>query len=157
MSRITPKKLIALTAVVLLFGFVFLVFARIRTASAASVSAPVPADSAQTKTAPRQGTLLYVTQKGDSMPAILRRYWRDSMFMSHAEMEAAIRQANPELKGNFFKPGVQVVIPGMNGPIVEKAIPVSRDYEVRAVYLTGIMAGSVHGLEIMRQWRAAGR
>ena len=31
-----------------------------------------------------------------------------------------------------------------------------RDFEVRAVYLTGVMAGSDHGLRIIRRWRELG-
>jgi hypothetical protein len=33
---------------------------------------------------------------------------------------------------------------------------VARDFEVRAVYLTGVMAGSDHGLRIIRRWRELG-
>ena len=161
MSRVPPVKVLAATACLLLLSFVFIVFGHLRPETASAE--PLPADTpnnkvpaAQTAPVPPPGSVVYVTQKGDSMPTILRHYWRESMFMTHAEMETAIRQVNHDLKGNFFKPGMQIIIPGMNGPIVEKSIPVKRDYEVRAVYLTGIMAGSAHGLEIMRQWRASG-
>jgi hypothetical protein len=41
-------------------------------------------------------------------------------------------------------------------PIVEKSIPVERDFEVRAVYLTGLMAASDHGIRIIRRWREVG-
>ena len=33
---------------------------------------------------------------------------------------------------------------------------ISKHFEVRAVYLTGTMAGSAKGLEIIREWREAG-
>jgi hypothetical protein len=49
------------------------------------------------------------------------------------------------------------VIPGiLEAPIAERPIPVTRDFEVRAIYLTGIMAGSDHGLRIIRHWREVG-
>ena len=42
-------------------------------------------------------------------------------------------------------------------PIVEKSVPRgASDFEVRAVYLTGLMAGSDHGLKIIRRWREVG-
>jgi len=41
-------------------------------------------------------------------------------------------------------------------PIVEKTVPVAKDFEVRAIYLTGIMAASDHGLRIIRHWREVG-
>ena len=50
-----------------------------------------------------------------------------------------------------------MIVPGLlPAPIVEKSIPVQRDFEVRAVYLTGIMAASDHGIRIIRHWREAG-
>ncbi len=41
-------------------------------------------------------------------------------------------------------------------PIVEKSVPVQRDFEVRAIYLTGLMAASDHGIRIIRRWREVG-
>jgi hypothetical protein len=35
-------------------------------------------------------------------------------------------------------------------------VPVARDFEVRAIYLTGVMAGSGHGERIIRHWREVG-
>ena len=35
-------------------------------------------------------------------------------------------------------------------------MPVARDFEVRAIYLTGVMAGSDHGERIIRHWREVG-
>ena len=53
--------------------------------------------------------------------------------------------------------GQQLIIPGiLAAPIVEKPVPVARDFEVRAVYLTGLMAGSDHGMRIIRRWREVG-
>ena len=41
-------------------------------------------------------------------------------------------------------------------PIVEKSVPVQRDFEVRAIYLTGLMAASDHGIRIVKHWREVG-
>ena len=49
------------------------------------------------------------------------------------------------------------MIPGvLASPIVAHTVVVQKDFEVRAVYLTGVMAGSEHGLRIIRQWRQVG-
>jgi hypothetical protein len=44
----------------------------------------------------------------------------------------------------------------LDAPISEKPIEVARNFEVRAIYLTGVMAGSEHGLRIIRRWRELG-
>jgi hypothetical protein len=41
-------------------------------------------------------------------------------------------------------------------PWEEKLVGVPRDYEVRAIYLTGLMAASEKGVNIARQWRKVG-
>ena len=98
---------------------------------------------------------IYTAQKGATLATLVRLYLPQSRYMTAAELETAITQAN-HLKGPFLKPG-PVLIPGMEDqPIVEKIIPVKKDFEVRAIYLTGLMAGSEHGLRILREWRAAG-
>ncbi len=75
--------------------------------------------------------------------------------MTAAEFEDALREAN-SLRGYTLKPGQQLVIPGLEPPVVEKSIPVQRDFEVRAIYLTGAMAASPKGLRIIERWRQAG-
>ena len=50
-----------------------------------------------------------------------------------------------------------MTIPGiLDAPVAEKAIPVAKDFEVRAIYLTGLMAGSDRGIKIVQRWREAG-
>jgi len=69
----------------------------------------------------------------------------------------AIRHANGDRKGISLKVGETVTIPGaISSPIVEKSMPVAKDFEVRAIYLTGLMAGSERGRKIMRRWRDVG-
>ena len=68
-----------------------------------------------------------------------------------------MRSANGNRQGTFLKAGEQILIPGiLESPIVEKSVPVARDFEVRAIYLTGVMAGSDHGVRIIRHWREVG-
>ena len=40
--------------------------------------------------------------------------------------------------------------------MTEKTIPVAKDFEVRAIYLTGFMAGSDHGIRVIKHWREVG-
>src|SRR5439155_2390824 len=72
-------------------------------------------------------------------------------------LSEAIHKSNADLRGKFLKPGQQIVIPGvLDAPIVEKARSVPKAFEVRAIYLTGVMAGSDRGLRIIRRWREVG-
>jgi hypothetical protein len=77
--------------------------------------------------------------------------------MTLSEFEAALRAQNPTVKGLFPKPGTQLIIPGIeHQPIVEKSVPVPRDFEAKAIYLTGAMAGSENGMRIIRRWHEEG-
>ncbi len=132
-------------------------------AQAPAGSASSPVQSAQPMSPPPMpqrvappGTVLHLVKKGESLPGIVHTYLAQSTFMTAGELEAALRAANGDRKGNVVKPGELLVIPGMAGPIVEHAVPVAKDYEVRAIYLTGAMAGGEHGLSIIRHWREVG-
>jgi hypothetical protein len=103
------------------------------------------------------GSDLYLAQRGDSIPSVARKYLKRTKSLTSAELAEAIRAANHNRQGIFLKSGEQIIIPGiLESPIVEKTVPVARDFEVRAVYLTGVMAGSDHGLRIIRHWREVG-
>jgi hypothetical protein len=103
------------------------------------------------------GCDVYQAQRGDSIPSVARKYLRRTQYLTSTELAEAIRQANHNRQGVFLKSGEQIIIPGMlESPIVEKTVPVARDFEVRAIYLTGVMAGSDHGLRIIRHWREVG-
>jgi hypothetical protein len=114
---------------------------------------PTAADPA--RTAP-PGSALHTVAKGESLPGIVHHYLPLSRFLTGSELEQAIRSANPAIKGIWPKPGTEIVIPGYQENWTEKPVPVAKDFEVRAVYLTGAMAGSAKGLEIVRTWRQAG-
>jgi hypothetical protein len=103
------------------------------------------------------GSEVYQAQRGDSLPSVARKYLRKTKYLTSAELADAIREANHNRKGVFLKAGESLIIPGiLEAPIVEKSVPVARDFEVRAIYLTGVMAGSEHGLRIIRRWREVG-
>ena len=116
-----------------------------------------PAPPAPVSVIAPPGSDLYLAQRGDSIPSVARKYLRRTQYLTSTELAEAIREANPNRQGVFLKSGEQIVIPGMlESAIVEKAVPVARDFEVRAVYLTGVMAGSDHGVRIIRHWREVG-
>ena len=103
------------------------------------------------------GADLYVAQRGDSITSVARKYLKRTKYLTSAEVAEAIRAANHNRQGVFLKSGEQIVIPGiLESPIVEKSVTVARDFEVRAIYLTGVMAGSDHGERIIRHWREVG-
>ena len=106
-------------------------------------------------TAP-SGSTLYQTQRGDSIPSVARKHLKMTRYLTSSELAEAMRQANNR-QGNFLKPAQTLIIPGiLDAPIAEKTVPVAKDFEVRAVYLTGVMAGSDHGVRIIRRWREVG-
>jgi hypothetical protein len=100
---------------------------------------------------------LYIAQRGDSVLSVARKYLKRTKYLTSSELAEAIRAANQNRQGSSLKSGEQIIIPGiLESPIVEKSVPVARDFEVRAIYLTGVMAGSDHGLRIIRHWREVG-
>ncbi len=118
-------------------------------------AAPV-APSASSKPVVVPGTAQYDVKKGDSVSSIVHRYLSSTSFMTGKELETELRKSN-DIKGMWPKPGTLLVIPGFQAePWVEKSVAVPKDFEVRAVYFTGIMAGSARGLDIIRRWRQAG-
>jgi len=103
------------------------------------------------------GSEVYVAQRGDSLPSVARKNLKRTKYLTSAELADAIREANHNRQGVFLKSGEPIIIPGiLESPIVEKTVPVARDFEVRAVYLTGVMAGSDHGVRIIKHWREVG-
>ncbi len=103
------------------------------------------------------GSDLYVAQRGDSIPSIARKNLKRTKYLTSTDLAEAIRAANHDRQGVFVKSGEQIIIPGiLEAPIVEKTVPVASDFEVRAIYLTGVMAGSEHGERIIRHWKEVG-
>jgi hypothetical protein len=99
----------------------------------------------------------YTAKRGDSIPLVARQYLRKSSYLTSAELAEAIREANGHRANNILRAGEVLTIPGLlDAPIVEKTVSVPKDYEVRAIYLTGVMAGSEHGMRIVKRWREVG-
>jgi hypothetical protein len=116
---------------------------------------PAPAALRSDLTLPAQNKL-HLVAKGESLAGIVHDYLPLTSFMTGGELERAIRSANPGIKGNWPRPGTGIVIPCYREDWTEKPVRIARDFEVRAVYLTGAMAGSSKGLAIIRNWREAG-
>jgi hypothetical protein len=107
------------------------------------------------------GTEIYTAKRGEAIPTIAHRYLGRTSYLTSSELAEAIRTVNHKSGGdhatNILKANEQIIIPGiLPAPITEKTIPVAKDFEVRAIYLTGIMAASDHGLRIIRHWREVG-
>ncbi|HMK31850.1 MAG TPA: putative glycoside hydrolase [Terriglobales bacterium] len=124
-----------------------------------TVSAPAPA-TAVAPAAPvvPPGSILFTAKRGQTMDTLVHSYLSQSSFMTGTEFRAAVRSANPELSHSvYFKADEPIIVPGMDVTNwSENAIPVPKDYEVRAIYLTGTMAGSEKGINLVRAWRKAG-
>jgi hypothetical protein len=122
-----------------------------------AVATKKPAPPAPVSVIAPPGSEVYVAQRGDSLPAVARKNLKRTKYLTSAELADAIREANHDRQGVFLKSGEQIIIPGiLESPIVEKTVPVARDFEVRAIYLTGVMAGSDHGVRIIHHWREVG-
>jgi hypothetical protein len=129
--------------------------AQLLQATADSTKKPVPPATVPVVAPP--GSELYLAQRGDSIPSVARKYLKRTKYLNSSELAEAIREANRSRQGIFLKAGEQIIIPGiLEAPIVEKSVQVARDFEVRAIYLTGVMAGSEHGQRIIRHWREVG-
>lgn len=106
------------------------------------------------------GTVLHQVAKGDTLPKIVHQYLNQTSYMTKADLDEAIHQQNPNLAAmmvkGVLKPGGYLIIPGYDPEPKTTSIPVAKDFEVRAIYLTGAMAGGEHGLSIVQRWRAAG-
>jgi hypothetical protein len=109
----------------------------------------------QSSSAPSRET--YIAKRGDTIPLIAHQQLHNTVYLTSSELADAIRAANGKFTGNTLKAGDQLAIPGiLPAPIVEHTVAVPKDFEVRAIYLTGIMAASDHGLRIIRHWREVG-
>jgi LysM repeat protein len=148
----------ALLAVALaVIGFRTVDAAQPHDAKVVPASVTLPASTPTTPKVPAPGTALYQAKRGDTVISVARKYLGQTSYLTSSELASAMRAANPDLKGAFVKSGQEITIPGiLDAPIVEKTVPVAKDFEVRAIYLTGLMAGSDHGIQIVKRWRTAG-
>lgn len=126
--------------------------------ASASIPATQPPSIPDLQLASAPGTEVYTAQRGESISTVARHFLGQTAYLTSSELAAAIRAVNHiPASSNFLKAKQQITIPGvLAAPIVAHTIPIPKDFEIRAVYLTGVMAGSDHGLRIIRQWRSVG-
>ncbi|MFZ0955290.1 MAG: putative glycoside hydrolase [Candidatus Sulfotelmatobacter sp.] len=131
--------------------------AQLQPVSATTTTSTKPADIPALQPA-APGTEIYTAKRGEAIPTIARRYLGKTSYLTSSQLADAIRAANHKSDAsNILKANENIIIPGiLAAPITEKTIPVPRDFEVRAIYLTGVMAASDHGLRIIRHWREVG-
>jgi hypothetical protein len=161
----------ALLVVVLLAAFSFAAFREFRdpARSAASTKGvktsvppapPAPPVEAVAPPVAPPGTTLHQLGKGETLPKVVSTYFDRTSYMTKGELAEAIRKQNPNLASitskSALKAGEYLIIPGYDPDPKAVAVPVAKDFEVRAIYLTGAMAGGEHGLSIIRRWREAG-
>jgi hypothetical protein len=121
-----------------------------------AVSASIPVTTKPVPVA-APGTEIYTAKRGEAIPTIARRYLGRTSYLTSSQLADAIRHSNGDRTANILKANENIIIPGiLSAPVTEKTIPVPKDFEVRAIYLTGIMAASDHGLRIIRHWREVG-
>ena len=125
-------------------------------ASVPDTAKPAPLPDPKPVAAP--GTEIYTAKRGEAIPTIAHRYLGKTSYLTPSELAEAIRSVNHKSDAsNILKANETILIPGiLAAPLTEKTIPVPKDFEVRAIYLTGIMAASDHGLRIIRHWREVG-
>ncbi len=123
-------------------------------ASVPDIAKPAP----EPKPIAAPGTEIYTAKRGEAIPTIARRYLGKTSYLTSSELADAIRSVNHKSDAsNILKGNENIIIPGiLSAPVTEKTIPVPKDFEVRAIYLTGIMAASDHGLRIIKHWREVG-
>jgi len=127
---------------------------RLQTASVTTAKSTIP----DPKPIAVPGTEIYTAKRGEAIPTIARRYLSKTSYLTSSELAEAIRQINHKSESsNILKANENIVIPGiLSAPITEKTIPITKDFEVRAIYLTGFMAGSEHGIRVIKHWREVG-
>ncbi|MGH9375427.1 MAG: putative glycoside hydrolase [Terriglobia bacterium] len=101
-------------------------------------------------------SMAHVVKPSESIASLAWRYLPQTVYQRRSDLEDAIRRVNA-LKGNMVRPGESIVIPGIPArPILDKPVTVPRDFDARAIYLTGWTAGSERGLELIKRWQSVG-
>jgi hypothetical protein len=100
----------------------------------------------------------YTPTKAEPVNAIAHHYLSQSSLMLSSELESRIRELNHlGAKQLYVKKGQTLLIPTIEKePVVEHSVPMAKDDEVRAIYLTGAMAASAKGLGIIKRWHDVG-
>jgi hypothetical protein len=131
-----------------------------RAGAARAVAQPQPSTAPSTTPATQPAAdapFVYTAPADAPLASVVRQLWPKTSYMTRAEFEAELLAANKLRPGAYVKTGQQLTIPGYeSAPIVEHPLAHDRAREVRAIYLTGTMAGSRLGLDLVRRWRDAG-
>jgi len=123
----------------------------------AFVSDPVSSASIPSPQPVAARTEIYTAKRGEAIPTIAHRYLGKTSYLTSAELAEAIRHINGDRTANILKANENIIIPGiLAAPITEKTVQVAKDFEVRAIYLTGFMAGSERGIRVIKHWREVG-
>src|SRR5487761_1450554 len=176
-----PKKALRLLVSVLMVALAIWFFARLGrskntdrdTHSARQAALPAPAKAspllneakpvlqnpqltpAYTLDVPAVSTA-HVVKRGESVASLAWQYLSKTVYLRRSDLEDAILQSN-KLKHNTLQPGESMVIPGIPvHPIQDKPVTAPKDFDARAIYLTGWTAGSERGLELIQKWKSVG-
>src|SRR5205809_4925307 len=142
-GMVSRKFQVLCTIVVLIaaFGIVSFVFSRRARASSQAHSGTAPAASTPStatgnSSAARElppGTIRYIPKANTLSISVARKYLTESEYMTVAEFNAAIREANSGK--STFKKNEEVLVPGIElQPVVEKSRPFAKEGEIRAIY-----------------------
>jgi hypothetical protein len=103
-------------------------------------------------------TVSYTAEKAEPVSAIAHHFLPQSSLMLASELEDQIRETNKLApKQLYVKKGQTLLIPTIEPqPVAEHSVPMAKDEEVRAIYLTGAMAGSAKGIAIVKHWHEVG-
>ncbi len=125
-----------------------------QTAQSAAASEQKPAE---TQALP-PNTISYTPEKAEPVNAIAHHFLSQSSLMLAAELEDQIRETNHlGPKQLYVKKGQMLLIPTIEPqPVVEHSVPMAKDEEVRAIFLSGAMAASAKGMAIVKHWHDDG-
>ncbi len=102
-------------------------------------------------------TVSLVVRPGESVESIAWRMLPDTAYMTDSELAAAIRSRNGIENGHPLHPGQVLQIPGLSvHAFQDKPHLVPRNFDARAIYLTGWTAGSLYGMKLIERWKKAG-
>lgn len=125
-----------------------------RSSAETAQTQPVPVTTPAAATSPN---FTHTVKRGETLPMVARQYLSHTPYMTVAEFETALTESNKLTPNPRLHPGQQLIVPEYQAePVVEHSVAVPRDYQVRAIYLTGLMAGSAHGINIIRRWHELG-
>jgi hypothetical protein len=132
--------------------------AQLQPVSATVSKTAKPATTPDPTLTPAPGTEIYTTKRGEALSTVTHRYLGRTSYLTSSELAEAIRGINHlPVSASILKANEQIIIPGiLAAPIIEHTISVPKDFEVRAIYLTGVMAASDHGIRIIKHWREVG-